>query len=234
MVFFRPTWAVVAALVFTTASNCHPTSNKVVHERRDTVHAEWTKIARANPDTPLTLRIGLKQSNLERAEEFMDSVAHPRSEQYGIYWTPQQVADTFAPSDEAISETEDWLQSEGVTVDRLSKSNGRNWIRVKTTVGEAEKLLDTRYNVYENDDGAKIVACEAYSVPAAVQEHIDLITPTIQFDTKIAGLHRRDIDRRNVIAPKVKKLPFRHHHDHDDESLDKCSELTTPACLRAM
>ncbi|KAK3330744.1 peptidase S8/S53 domain-containing protein [Apodospora peruviana] len=234
MVLYRSVWAILVALVFTTASNCHPTFSKVVHERRDAVHAEWTKIARANPDTPLTLRIGLKQQNLERAEEFMHAVAHPGSEQYGLFWTPQQVADMFAPSADAIAETEDWLQGEGVTMDRISKSSGRNWVRVKTTVGEAETLLDTTYNVYENGDGAKVVACEAYSVPATVQRHVDLITPTIQFDTNISGLRRRTVDRRDAITPKFKKLPPYRHHGHDDESLDNCSNITTPACLRAL
>ncbi|KAK3694162.1 peptidase S8/S53 domain-containing protein [Podospora appendiculata] len=219
------------------ATHSHPTSTtgnppKVVHERRDAVHREWKLVARASATAPLTLSIGLVQRNLERAEEFMKAVSHPDSDQYGQHWTAQKVVEVFSASDSAIADTKTWLLSEGVDAGRISTSAGRNWIKVASTVGEAATLLDATYGVYENDDGARIVACESYSVPAAIKAHIDFITPTIQFDSGMASTRGSVNRRRDAFAPKTKKLPPHQHPGVD--SLKNCSEVTTPACLRAL
>lgn len=234
MVSTRTASTLLAAVAFAITAHALPSPlTKLTHEKRDTAHGQWTKVGRAAADTPLTLRIGLKQRNLERAEEFMHAISNPLSETYGQHWSPEQVAEVFAPSNDAITETEQWLVSEGVTSNDISKTAGRNWIKVTTTVGKAESLLDTSYSVYENADGAQLVACESYSVPAAIQGHIDLVAPTIQFDEREAIVTTRDIKKRaDAIAPKLKKkLP--HGHVKADP-LGNCSEVTTPACLRAL
>lgn len=225
--------ALYAAVAVATAVYGHPSSpTKLVHENRNVVHSQWTKIDRAPADTPLTLRIGLKQRNLERAEEFMHAISNPRSNTYGQHWSPQQVVDVFAPSYEAIAETEQWLLSEGVAGGSISRTTGRNWIKISTTVGKAESLLDTTYNIYQNDDGTQLVACESYSVPVAIQGHIDLVAPTIQFDEREAIITTRGLKKREgALRPKFKKLP---HGHFDADSLKNCSEITTPACLRAL
>jgi tripeptidyl-peptidase-1 len=222
-----------AAVAFAIAAHGHPSlSTKLTHEKRDVIHGQWTKVNRAEADTPLNLRIGLKQRNLERADEFMHAISNPASDTYGQHWSPEQIVEIFAPSNEAITETEQWLLSEGVASDHISTTTGRNWIKVATTVGKAESLLGTAYNVYEKDDGARLIACESYSVPAAIQGHIDLVAPTIQFDEREAIITTRGLKKRDeALAPKFKKLP--HGHPQAD-SLKNCSEATTPACLRAL
>ena len=58
-------------------------------------------------------------------------------------------------------------------------SKGRNWFKVNVTVEEAESLLMTQYNVYTNvQTGQDHLACDDYSVPLHIKEHIDFITPT--------------------------------------------------------
>lgn len=224
-----------AALFFSEIAHSLPsTANAhVVHENRDSVADGWTKVSHAAADTPLNLRIGLKQLNLEQAEEFVHTVSHPRSAKYGQYWTPQQVLEMFAPSGEAVADTIAWLLKAGIPRKSIALSAGRNWIKVDTTVGDVESLLDTTYNVYESaEEDVELVACEAYSVPADVQRHIDLVTPTIQFDTRgatIRQLHKK----RDVLLPNARKLPG-WHKSHGAESLENCSEVTTPACLRAL
>lgn len=232
MVSSRVASTLFAAVAFAIAAHGRPSSTKLTHEKRDIIHGQWTKVSRAEADTPLTLRIGLKQRNLERADEFMHAISNPRSETYGQHWSPKQVIDMFAPSNEAITETEQWLISEDIASDHISRTSGRNWIKVTTTVGKAESLLDTAYNVYENDDGTRLVACESYSVPAAIQGHIDLVAPTIQFDEREAIITTRGLKKRDeALAPKFKKLPYGHPKA---DSLKNCSEVTTPACLRAL
>lgn len=203
----------------------------VVHEKRDHVPPEWTKISRAVPDTAIELRIGLKQSNLEHAEDLANQISHPKSEKYGKFLTAQQVVDLFAAPKEVISETVQWLQQGGISGNLIKPTAGRNWLKFNTTVAVAEKLLDTTYYTYRNEEeGVEVVACESYSVPEDIQPNIDLIMPTIQFETRGLPASSRGLNRRDTFNPKFRVLESAPH----PSSLANCSETTTPACLRAL
>ncbi|GAW11384.1 hypothetical protein ANO14919_007280 [Xylariales sp. No.14919] len=206
-----------------------PTSEHVVHEKRDGVPAHWRKISEASDDTPIDLRFALKQNNLERAQEYMREVSHPESENFGRFWTPQQVISTFAPSEGALSDTVQWLLQMGVASKRIAPSAGRNWVKVKSTVAEAEKLLDTTYNVYEDDEDTTLVACESYAIPTSIRQHIDFVSPTIQFDPRMGAITNRNV-KREAMRPKFKTVNI----DSKPLELDNCGQLTTPACLRAI
>jgi tripeptidyl-peptidase-1 len=70
----------------------------------------------------------------------------------------------------------------GIESERIILSKGRNWFKVNVTVEEAESLLKTQYHVYTNvQTGKDHLACDEYSVPIHIKEHIDFITPTIHF-----------------------------------------------------
>ena len=69
----------------------------VVHEKRDIIPHGWHKRGALNDRAVLPLRFGLKQRNLHRAEEFLDSVSNPRSSKYAQHWSPKEIADMFAP-----------------------------------------------------------------------------------------------------------------------------------------
>ncbi|KAI0975171.1 peptidase S8/S53 domain-containing protein [Xylaria arbuscula] len=208
---------------------CLPTGEHVVHEKRIGIPEHWTKVSEASDSTPIDLRFALKQSNLERAEEYMHEVSHPESESFGRFWTPQDVIRKFAPSEEALSDTVKWLLQMGIASNRIVPSAGRNWIKVKSTVAEAEMLLDTTYNVYEDDEGTTLVACESYAVPKNIQQHIDFVSPTIQFDPRMGAVTKRNA-KREAMRPKFKAVNI----NLDPFELDSCNELTTPACLRAI
>jgi len=199
-------------------------------EKRDGgAPAHWTEIATAMGDTPINLLIALKQSNLYCAEEYMRQVSHPKSHDFGRFWTPQKVVDAFAPSRLAVSEMMQWLHEVGVVAARIIPSAGRNWIRVNSTVAEAETLLGTTYNIHrdgevdEDDEGSMIIACEAYSLPASIRQYIDFASPTIQFDTRTAVISRR-VSKRDALAPKFRSV----------NTKPKPQALGTRSCLPAM
>lgn len=224
------TLSAALAVGLSSLSEGHPTRSSVVHEKRDQIPPEWTKLSRAVPDTAIELRIGLKQSNVKYAEELANQISHPKSEKYGKFLTPQQVIDLFAAPQEAISETVQWLRQSGVNSKLIKPTADRNWIKFNTTVAVAEKLLDTTYYTYKNEEqGIEVVACESYSIPGDVQPNIDLIMPTIQFETRGLPISDQGLHRRDTINPKFKVLKSKPHPD----SLANCSQVTTPACLRA-
>lgn len=224
------TLSTAVAMGLSSLAQGHPTGSSVVHEKRDHFPPEWTKLSRPTPDTAIELRIGLKQSNIAHAEELAHQISHPESEKYGKFLTAQQVVELFAAPQEVMRETVQWLRQGGISSKLIKPTAGRNWLKFNTTVAVAEKLLDTTYYTFRNEEeGVELIACEAYSVPKDIQSNIDLIMPTIQFDTRGLPTNKKGLSRRDALSPKSRKLKTA----PNAKSLDNCSETTTPGCLRA-
>lgn len=178
--------ALVALAALTAAS---PTPKRathhVTHEKRHQLPAEWTRRERVEGGAVLPLRIGLQQRNLDRADELLDGVSNPKSASYAQHWTPDQIADMFAPSQESVDLVSAWLAESGIDPSRIVVSDSRAWIDVNATVSEVKSLLRTDYHIYEHSSGHLHVASGSYSVPAYLSaEHVDLIMPTLHFDAK--------------------------------------------------
>jgi tripeptidyl-peptidase I len=123
-----------------------PPSTWTVHERRQNGNSAWVVSGfEVNARAVIPLSIGLTQSNLEKGHEFLMDVSDPASANYGKHWTQQQIAETFAPSPEAIHEVTTWLLESGIAEEQISLSKGSAWIRANATIMQAETLLNTKY-----------------------------------------------------------------------------------------
>jgi tripeptidyl-peptidase-1 len=192
---------IIATLVVAvSASPISTKSNHVVHERRSAPPPNWSMASRLHPAATFPVRIGLTQQNLHRAEEFINQVAHPESKDYGKHWSAQKIADTFAPSMETFDAVKSWLSASGIELSRVKLSTSRNWMTFKATASEAERLLKTEYHLYNHDSGHRHIACEQYSLPSHLTEHIDIVTPTVRFDKRI-GMPRQLQKHENLPAP---------------------------------
>jgi tripeptidyl-peptidase-1 len=68
-----------------------------------------------------------------------------------------------------------------------------------------------------------LAACDAYSLPAHVASHIDIITPTVQPNIKLASAPIGAPPQKKRAAPAPKPpLPA------------GCDEELTPACIRSL
>lgn len=242
-----------ALVVGVSASPISATSNHVVHERRSDPPPNWSRHSRLHPAAILPVRIGLVQQNLHRAEEFINQVAHPASADYGKHWSPQKIAETFAPSTETVDAVKSWLSTSGIDISRVKMSKSRNWLTFNATASEAESLLRTEYHLYNHDLGHSHIACEQYSIPSHLMEHIDIVTPTVHFDKRI-GMPRRLQKHENLPAPihELNQRTIEPPHgllgSPEDASnpkqgatimnalmtLENCDTMITPACLRAL
>lgn len=144
------------------------------------------------------MRFALAQSNLHKADEFLMEVSHPDSPNFGKHWTAKQVAETFAPSQESFDTVTAWLKNSGIAPERIRKTQSMGWLTLNATVAEAEDLLKAKFYLHKHSlTGKPQVGCSDYSVPGHIQPHIDFITPTVHFDTKIPQarpLPKRDLD----------------------------------------
>lgn len=236
-----------------------PTTNSkrhVVHERKARIPMHWKRDAELHGDSYLPMRIALSQSNLDRADEFLMDVSHPDSPNFGKHWTAKQVAETFAPSQEAVDAVLEWLASSGVLGDRVKQSQGLNWIHADVKVSEAEELLKTKYYKYTHAvTGQAHIACEDYSIPEDIQKHVDFVTPTVHFDAKVENpKKKRAMEERetatSAVGHNVKPGVGHAIGSPGDKSLPKnggtipfgtilnelehCDTSIVPDCLRAL
>ncbi|KAI1774263.1 Pro-kumamolisin, activation domain-containing protein [Hypoxylon cercidicola] len=90
-----------------------------------------------------------------------DYVLHPASLNYGKYYTAEQVNELFAPAAEIIQIVREWLETSGVSGHRTSQSANKAWLQFDADTEEAERLLKTKYHIFEQaDTGSKKVACD--------------------------------------------------------------------------
>jgi tripeptidyl-peptidase-1 len=92
------------------------------------------------------------------------------------------------------------------------------------TVEEAERLFDAEYWYYKHEEtGGYRLACDSYSLPKHLQEHIDFAMPTIQLDglKPVANLNPSALVQSSF--PGGAKLGSK-----------PCGVLVTIECLRAL
>jgi len=130
-------------------------SNHVLHEKRALEPVEWVKSRRLEADFILPMRFGLAQSNLDKIEEMLASVSHPRSLTYGQHFSSAEIIDTFAPTQQTIGAVTEWLVDSGISRDRIRLAGNKGWIHVNATAAEAEELLNTEYHVYSHHSGVE-------------------------------------------------------------------------------
>ncbi|KAH6645842.1 protease s8 tripeptidyl peptidase [Truncatella angustata] len=252
--------SLLAALVVAVEGTPHRrATNHVIHEERTVARRSWTKTGRLHSLRNLPVRIGLSQSNLHKAEEFITAVSHPKSADYGKHWTPKQVADAFAPKHESVDAVKEWLEAEGIDLRRVTLSKGRHWLEFKATVHEVERLLKTEYHLYEhNQRGNYHIACDKYHIPEHLVEHIELITPTVHFDqrvghereskqTSVSEKHQQELRRRSLAKRQRPESGILGTAENDGFSpkqgaviqnalatLESCDTMLTLDCIRAL
>lgn len=226
--------AVYAALVGLVFAAPSPKSSHILHEKRAADPLDWELSRRLEADKILPMRFGLAQQNIHRVEELLMAVSHPESPTFGNHYTPAEIVDLFAPSDETISSVTKWLVDSGFSRDRLRISANKGWISMDATTAEVEDLLKAEYNVYSHPSGDEQFGCHNYSLPAHVRDHIDLIRPTVQFNHRPSPLALRKRGG-GLGMPSARTGPKK-----SDKlvtitpTLATCDENITLDCLRAL
>ncbi|MCJ1311870.1 hypothetical protein MMC25_005543 [Agyrium rufum] len=228
----------------------------VVHEKRHKTSSLWTRGSRAQPAERMSMRIGLKQRNLERGHDLLMDVSNPKSRNYGKHWSPEKVIETFSPSDATVEAVKQWLIAAGIAPHRITHSDNKAWLAFDATAAEAESLLKTEYHTYKHQNGYKTKACEKYHVPKQIQEHIDFVRPGIGLSSpkRFDGPGKHTLRRRETtplelpskmkrsygptIAPKkrgaMNLIPDARPTLGNISGLKTCDILITPECIRAL
>lgn len=177
------------------SSLAYPTSNHVVHEKRDII-LEPSR-TRLDPNAIIPIRIALRQSNLDIGHEKLMDVSHPSSTNYGKHLSAEEVHDLFAPAEDTVNAVKDWLLSSGLSETDILHYENKGWLALDIPAGRAEELLNTEYYEYERS-GSHRIGCDVYSLPAHVSEHVDFVKPGIKLS---APLKKRTVKRGSAGWP---------------------------------
>jgi tripeptidyl-peptidase-1 len=157
---------------------------------------------------------------------------------YGQHLTKEEVEAFHAPHPDSAEVVDSWLQSHGIDPASTSKSAAGDWITLRISVAQAEKMLNTKYNVYHHPaSGEEAVRTMSYSLPKALQSAVDLVSPTTYFGTL------RSMKATSFLQPNVKPITPE-ELVNDAAALfapgvnaavpSTCARTITPACLRAL
>ncbi|KAF7291889.1 Subtilisin-like protein [Mycena indigotica] len=216
-------------------------SPSVQHAKRAILPVGWSRARRYSSDAIIPLRFGLSQPNtdMRTLELLLHGVSHPDSPAYGQHWTPARVARHFAPTDESIGVVTAWLSQSGIRSNRLHMSKSKGWVAVNATVSETEVLLSTEYHVFvHSESGKEHIACDQYYLPAHVAPHIQIVTPSVDFNVVLSKRHNGNSFSTEVSLGQPRAgTVFPQFTDAIDTLVpgtEHCDKQITPGCLRAL
>ncbi|EGO26346.1 hypothetical protein SERLADRAFT_436157 [Serpula lacrymans var. lacrymans S7.9] len=213
-------------------------SPHVLHEKRSSTPYGWSRVRKLNSTAVIPLRFAIAQNHIENIGEYLYDISLPGSPNYGNHWTASEIAAKFAPSHDSIQAIRSWLMQSGLEPERIKLSSTKGWITIEATTEEAEDLLQADYHVFKHDTGKEHVACESYHLPAHITPHVDFVTPTIHFDSKLSKRSAPASDSTRI------GLPGNGNGPKTTGSVDTllglggelkdCDKQITLSCLRAL
>ncbi|TFY52231.1 hypothetical protein EVJ58_g10131 [Rhodofomes roseus] len=188
-----------------------------VQESRASPPSGYTLTRSAAPDTVLTLRLALKQSNYDGLVNALYEVSTPSSANYGVYLSRQEVEAYMAPTAETTSAVNSWQNENGLKGTVLPGPG--NWISVQMPVSKANEILDADFSVFTHTaSGKQAVRTLKYSIPTDLVGHLDLVHPTVSFPNPYGHMPITNFSSSGPTS---------------EVSAGPCNiELVTPACLQ--
>ncbi|KAJ7780215.1 peptidase S8/S53 domain-containing protein [Mycena maculata] len=192
----------------------------------------WEFHSAPPPDHLFDMRIGLKQNKLEELISSLYEVSDPAHERYGQHLSKEEVDALVAPHPDSLETVESWLQYHGINpADARFRSTASEWVTIRVSVAQAERMLDTKYGVYYHaGSDSYVVRTMEYSLPRELHSHVDVVTPTTYFGTM------RSMRSTSFLKPQTVTGA------EDSFALEisplavpaSCGTTVTPACVRAM
>jgi tripeptidyl-peptidase-1 len=135
------------------------------------------------------------------------------------YESHDEMKRMILPTQETLSSVSAWLKAAGINEMEVDS----DWATFKTTVGVANKLLDTKFAWYISEEAKprKVLRTLEYSVPDEVAQHINLIQPT----TRFAGIRANHATEHEIVGLQLAGMA---------NSTVNCDLGITPECLKTL
>jgi tripeptidyl-peptidase-1 len=152
----------------------------ILHEKIATAPMDFILHGLVHPDTLLDLRFALRQNNMAGLEKVLLDISSPESTRYGHHLSQQEVEAFVEPSADTVSKVNNWLSSEGLTATNVSHAG--DWIQASIPAGMANNMFNADFKLFTHTESSQqVIRTLAYSIPAELQNHIDLVHPTVKY-----------------------------------------------------
>jgi subtilase family serine protease len=158
-------------------------------------------------DKKIELTFAMKESNIDILEKRVLAMSTPTSGTYGKQMSLEEINQLTHPGNDAIKSVMGYLRA--FSVEDVQYSSG--FLRVTTTVSEAEKILSTKYVNYKHTvSGKSVFRCDSYSLPDEISNVVSFVAPTVNFPPKSIVASKSDTPRctvdmpESILTPKAK------------------------------
>ncbi|KAI0349765.1 family S53 protease-like protein [Trametes cingulata] len=194
-----------------------------VHELRAAAPSEFTEIGPASPETTLSLRLALAQNDANGLVDAVYRVSDPDSPSYGQYLSKDEVEAFVAPQSASVDAVNAWLRENGLNATPLSPAG--DWLGIQLPVSKANDMFKANFSIFRHTaTGTEAVRTLAYSLPEALQGHVDLVHPTVSFPVPFA---------RSAASAQPENTTTYHKAVRRDLA-SVCANGTIPACLQEL
>jgi uncharacterized protein (TIGR03437 family) len=146
----------------------------------------------------VTMHLAPSAAQQSALETLLEQQRDPASPNYRKWLAPEQFAERFGASSSDIAKVAQWLESEGLTVERQSR--GRNWIAFSGTTAAVGRALQTEFHRYVIHGQEHFANSTAPSVPAALDGIVTGFMGLNDFGSNIQP-HMTNPDGTHSIAP---------------------------------
>ncbi|CZR65886.1 related to tripeptidyl-peptidase I [Phialocephala subalpina] len=121
------------------------------------------------------------------------------------------------------------LEANGIQTADLEYSPAKDWLKISLPVKNIESLLDTKYSVFQHEEGDFLVRTLEWSLPLHLHEHIEVTQPTNSFfQPRRRAATAKTVD--DIFEAYPAPLP-----PTDPSITAVCNtSLVTPLCLRTL
>ncbi len=198
-----------------------------------TVPSEWTHVGTPQPESIMTMQIGLKQADMAGLQKKLLEISHPDHADYGKWLSKDDMENYTKPSSQSIDMVKTWLSAFGIDGSSISQPTP-DWMEVRVPISKAEIMLNSKYSMFEDSVSGKVFPrTTEYSIPLLLHDHVDTIQPTTAFhrpmgpqkaqNTTDAAHSKRATCDPNNITPDC----IRSYYNVDYESKGKASLAVT-------
>jgi tripeptidyl-peptidase I len=183
----------------------------IILEQNVDIPQGWRQLDESlDPEQPLRLSFALRQPNIHGLHANLAA----RSQNGNTHLTQQQARSLRAPDPNDVDTVVKWLEANGIH-DAETKDD---WIHIRTTVAQAEPLLDMTLQRYEYENTGPVIRAREYSIPDNLSDAIIFVHPVANFLAP----------KKELTAPSEQRLL------EERAATGVCARGTTPKCIREL
>ncbi|THH29194.1 hypothetical protein EUX98_g4996 [Antrodiella citrinella] len=193
-------------------------------ESRSDIPDGFVNSGAASPDSVLKLRVALAQNDPAGLTAALLDVSEPTSANFRQHLTKEEVEAFVAPKPETVTAVNQWLSENELTATKISPTG--DWISFEVPVSKANELLDAEFTTFTHaETGDQSILTLAYSIPADLVGHVELVHPTVTFPNPFGRL---------PVFSSPTKLSNSAVNLTSDAVPASCANTVTPACVQAL